>query len=65
MIYSTCTLNKRENEDIVETFLKENPAFSLSDEEIVNGKRGMATLFPYEYDTDGFFMAKLKKGGKA
>lgn len=65
LIYSTCTLNKRENEDIVETFLKENPAFSLSDEEIANGKRGMATLFPYEYDTDGFFMAKLKKGGKA
>jgi 16S rRNA (cytosine967-C5)-methyltransferase len=29
LIYSTCTLNKAENEDIVETFLKKIPNFSL------------------------------------
>ena len=65
LIYSTCTLNKRENEDVIEAFLQENPSFCLSDEEILPNRYGMATLFPYEYDTDGFFMAKIRKRGKA
>lgn len=63
LVYSTCTLNKHENEEIVTAFLKENPSFCPTDTEIVPGKIGMATLFPYEYNTDGFFIAKLKKRG--
>ncbi len=65
LVYSTCTLNRAENEDIVNEFLQTHPDFSLSDQEIVPGKRGMATLLPYEYNTDGFFVAKLKKGERA
>lgn len=61
MIYSTCTLNKRENEDIVNGFLAENADFRLSDDIIIGEKRGMATIFPFEYKTDGFFIAKIIK----
>ena len=52
LVYSTCTLNKKENEKQVEKFLKENENFTLLEQR---------TIFPYEYDGDGFFMAKLIK----
>lgn len=61
LIYSTCTLNKAENENIVEKFLEENDGFCLSDEIITDGKAGMATIFPHEHATDGFFIAKIIK----
>ena len=49
-MYSTCTLNKKENDKQVENFLLENPNFSL-----VESK----TLFPFDNNGDGFFVAKL------
>lgn len=52
LIYSTCTLNKKENEKQVAAFLKRHENFSLMKERC---------YFPYEYDTDGFYMAKLIK----
>ncbi len=51
LLYSTCTLNKKENEKQIETFLKEHADFTL-----VESK----TIFPDEHDSDGFFVAKLK-----
>lgn len=53
LVYSTCTLNQRENEKMVHGFLKEHPEFELISER---------TIFPFETDGDGFYMAKLKKG---
>lgn len=61
LIYSTCTLNKSENEDIVNAFLAENSEFTLSDDVIIGEKHGLATIFPQEYSTDGFFIAKIIK----
>lgn len=52
LVYSTCTLNKKENEKQIERFMKEHPQFTLL---------GMKTIFPYQRHTDGFFIAKLKK----
>ncbi|MBQ4602734.1 MAG: 16S rRNA (cytosine(967)-C(5))-methyltransferase RsmB, partial [Clostridia bacterium] len=52
LVYSTCTLNKKENEDIVNKFLSENEDFKLAD---------MTTYFPKSGKTDGFFIAKLSK----
>ena len=52
LIYSTCTIISRENEEIVERFLKENPDFVFEDKEI---------FLPHFHNTDGLFMAKLKK----
>ena len=61
LIYSTCTLAKRENEDVVEGFLENNQEFHLSGDKIIGEKCGMATIFPDEYGTDGFFVAKIIK----
>lgn len=64
LVYSTCTLNRRENEDIVERFLKNNPEFTLEDaSELVpfDVEGPMITLAPHHFKTDGFFMARMRK----
>lgn len=60
LVYSTCTLNKEENENNVIRFLKNNPHFEFSSENMPFGKNEI-TLFPSEYNTDGFYIAKLKR----
>lgn len=52
LVYSTCTLNKKENEKQIEAFLNRHKDFVLKEER---------TIFPYEYDSDGFYIAKLEK----
>lgn len=52
LIYSTCTIDRQENEDNVEWFLREHKMFSLeSMQQILPGKNG----------NDGFFIARLKR----
>ena len=58
LVYSTCTLNKDENERVVEKFLENNGEFSLSGEGMPFDEP-MLTLFPSEHGTDGFFIAKM------
>ena len=50
LLYSTCTILKRENESVVEKFLATNEDFKLIE---------MKTLLPHVTNTDGFFAAKL------
>ncbi len=57
LVYSTCTLDRRENEDQVDRFLKEHPDFNL-DKTIL--KNGMETYLPNGCE-DGFFIAALRK----
>ena len=55
LVYSTCTLNKIENEDAVRAFLEENQEFFLEKER---------TWLPYEDACEGFYAARLvKKNG--
>ncbi len=63
LCYSTCTLNKEENEAVVKCFLDENSDFSLEDFKIASleSSGGMLTLLPNVHGTDGFFVAKLRK----
>ncbi len=65
LMYSTCTLVRRENEGVVEKFLKQNPDFSLEKLTLPAvfspNETGMLTLVPGQYDTDGFFICKLRK----
>lgn len=63
ILYSTCTLRREENEEIVEKFLECNPEFTKIDFTVENIQSidGMVTLTPHVHNTDGFFMAKLKK----
>ena len=53
MVYSTCTINKKENELMIQKFIEKHP-----DMEIIKQR----TILNYEYHTDGFFMCKMKKG---
>lgn len=62
LVYSTCTLNPAENKNIVSAFLSENPAFELCPFRAGGAEcEGMLELIPSE-TTDGFFIAKMKKG---
>ena len=53
IVYSTCTLNKNENEAVINRFI------SYHDCEIICEK----TYFPHIDNTDGFFIAVIKKNG--
>ena len=57
LLYSTCTLNRAENEDTAEAFLREHPDFALCEDERLPG--GMRAFFPHTDGTDGFFAAKM------
>ena len=65
LMYSTCTLVRRENEGVVEAFLKHYPDFYLEKLDLPGNFRenqsGMITLVPGEYDTDGFFICRLRR----
>ncbi len=65
LIYSTCTLVRRENEGVVEKFLKSNPEFCLEalplPGEFGEAKVPMVALVPGEHDTDGFFICRLRR----
>lgn len=52
IMYSTCTLNKKENEKVVDAFLKENNNFELEEQK---------TIFPSANSGDGFYYAILTK----
>ena len=56
---------RRENEGVVEKFLKGNDEFVTEPLELpgVFGKNetGMLTLVPGEYDTDGFFICRMRR----
>lgn len=64
LVYSTCTISKYENENVIERFLKNHKEFVLVPvipqlDGIFN--ESMVTLFPDYCNSDGFFFAKLYK----
>ncbi len=67
LVYSTCTVLPRENEENVMRFLAENPDFEMVDFSVgdISSTNGMLTLAPDKDGTDGFFIAKMKHKDKA
>ena len=63
LVYSTCTIFPEENEENVKRFLTSHPEFSLVPFQVgrVDAPKGMRTLLPDEFGTDGFFIAKLTR----
>ena len=47
-------INKKENERQIQSFLAERPDYSLVSQR---------TIFTFEFDSDGFFVAKLWRNG--
>ncbi|MEK4565379.1 16S rRNA (cytosine(967)-C(5))-methyltransferase RsmB [Alkalihalobacillus sp. FSL R5-0424] len=70
LVYSTCTVDKDENEETVKAFLAENPQFSLDASlkdrlpKALDSDRftdGMVTVLPQDHHSDGFFITALKR----
>lgn len=62
LVYSTCTLNRAENDEVYDRFISSFEGFVPEDFE-VGGRRstgGKLTLFPFD-GTDGFFISKIKR----
>jgi len=57
LIYSTCTLNPAENQEIVNWLINEDSHFKMD----AIDDQSFITLFPNTHHTDGFFIARLKK----
>ena len=78
LMYSTCTVNKAENEQMIAKIIEELPFEAVDitenlpkyilDNDKYNikdtAKKGFIQLLPGEFGTDGFFIAKLKRISK-
>ena len=52
LVYSTCTINPHENEEIVSSFLRSHPNFMVEETK---------QLLPHINGTDGFFICRMRK----
>lgn len=73
LLYSTCTVNRLENEEIIKEFLKDNrnfllagfddklDFFPLDNKDKMAAREGMLTIYPGKYNTDGMFYALMRR----
>ena len=64
LLYSTCTILPRENEQVVDAFLEKNSRFArepFSLPDPIGETAGEITLWPQRHQTDGFYICKLRK----
>ncbi|MFF2887958.1 16S rRNA (cytosine(967)-C(5))-methyltransferase RsmB [Paenibacillus sp. NPDC057967] len=74
LVYSTCTMEKEENESQIEVFLREHPEFRLDadwPDAILSNLRaagvigdefdGQLQLLPQHFGSDGFYIARMVK----
>lgn len=66
LLYSTCTIQDEENENVIKEFLRQNDNFALMDvnsylPESLHSKKEYLQLYPNITNTDGFFICKMKR----
>lgn len=79
MVYSTCTTEREENAQVVEAFLEQHSNFEWAPWEFENEDLrrkllenaiartqhlGMMQILPHDFQSDGFFIARLRKSEK-
>lgn len=73
LVYSTCTVNNEENQNIISDFLHNNPEFHLEgfaddidffpldEQDRRDAENGMLCILPGKYMTDGMFYARMRR----
>jgi 16S rRNA (cytosine967-C5)-methyltransferase len=65
LLYSTCTILKRENEAVVNAFLCSHTEFAAEaltlPEPLVSQSEGMLSLYQGIHDCDGFFLCRMRR----
>jgi len=66
LVYSTCTIMRAENDQIIEEFLLRNDKFEIDPAsqffpDKIATERGFVKTYPNVYDLDGAFCARLKR----
>lgn len=68
LVYSTCTIDRDENESVIKKFIELHPDFKeeplqnhLPDKVGSYIRGGKLQILPHYFDTDGFFIALLRK----
>ncbi|MDP3448560.1 MAG: 16S rRNA (cytosine(967)-C(5))-methyltransferase RsmB [Eubacteriales bacterium] len=61
LVYATCTISRRENEEQLDAFLRAHGAFALEKIPISVENDGQIQLLPHVHHTDGFYIARMRR----
>ena len=61
LVYATCTISARENEEQIAAFLRTHSEFTPEVIPVSLPNDGQMQLLPHEHNTDGFFIARMRR----